>query len=89
MRLKYQFVLREVSGQWVAVAVGKDHSYFNGMVKLNATGAFLMELLRGEGRSRSELLEALTERYDVTRERAEENVDSFLQTLRQGGLLAE
>ncbi len=89
MRLKYQFVLREVSGQWVAVAVGKDHGSFNGMVKLNSTGAFLMDLLTQGEKSRQELLDAMLERYDVSRERAEENLDSFLQTLRQGGLLAE
>ena len=89
MKLKYRFVLREVSGQSVAVAVGMDHSSFNGMVKLNRTGAFLMELLNEKDMSREELLEALLERYDVTGQRAAENLDAFLNTLRQGGLLQE
>ena len=89
MRLKYKFVLREVSGQVVAVAVGKDHGHFNGMVKLNKTGAFLMEELNGKDRTPEELLEAMVEKYDVSRERAWENLDSFLHVLRQGGLLAE
>ena len=89
MRLKYKFVLREVSGQVVAVAVGKDHGHFNGMVKLNKTGAFLMEELNGKDRTPEELLEAMIEKYDVSRERAWENLDSFLRVLRQGGLLAE
>ena len=89
MKLKYRFVIREVSGQWVAVAVGQDHGKFNGMVKLNATGAFLMERLAEEDLSRETLLEAMLERYDVTRARAEENLDSFLQVLREGGLLTE
>ena len=89
MKLKYQFVLREVSGQTVAVAVGMDHGKFNGMVKLNKTGAFLMELLNGKDLNREELLEAMLSRYDVSRERASENLDSFLDVLRQGGLLTE
>lgn len=89
MKLKYTFVLREVSGQVVAVAVGTDHGKFNGMVKLNRTGAFLMEELNGKERTREELLEAMVEKYDVSRERASENLDSFLQILRQGGLLSE
>jgi len=89
MKLKYAFVLREVSGQVVAVAVGTDHGKFNGMVKLNRTGAFLMEELNGKERTREELLEAMVEKYDVSRERAWSNLDSFLQILRQGGLLSE
>ena len=89
MKLKYRFVIREVSGQWIAVAVGQDHAAFNGMVKLNATGAFLMKHLSEGEKCREELLEAMLERYDVTRERAEENLDSFLTVLREGGLLAE
>ncbi len=89
MKLKYQFVLREISGQTVAVAVGVDHEKFNGMVKLNQTGAYLMELLNGKDMSHEELLEAMVSRYDVSRERASENLDSFLRVLRQGGLLTE
>ena len=89
MKLKYRFVVREVSGQSVAVAVGTDHGKFNGMVKLNATGAFLMGLLNEKDLSRQELLEAVVNRYDVTEERAAANLDSFLDVLRQGGLLAE
>ncbi len=89
MKLKYRFVIREVSGQSVAVAVGQDHSRFNGMVKLNSTGAFLMEQLNGCERSREELLEAMLDRYEVSLDRAGANLDAFLDVLRQGGLLIE
>ncbi len=89
MKLKYRFVVREVSGQSVAVAVGTDHGSFSGMVKLNKTGAFLMELLNKKDMSREELLGAMLDRYDVTESRASENLDAFLNTLRQGGLLQE
>ena len=89
MKLNYHFVIREVSGQSVAVAVGTDHDKFNGMVKLNHTGAFLMELLNDRDLSREELLQAMVARYDVTEERASENLDTFLDVLRRGNLLRE
>ena len=89
MKLKYKFVIREVSGQSVAVAVGTDYEKFNGMVKLNKTGAYIMELLNSGDKSQQELVTALTDRYEVTAERAEANVKSFLDILRQGGLLRE
>ncbi len=89
MKLKYQFVIREVAGQHVAVAVGQDNGSFNGMVKLNATGAYLMGLLNSRQYSREELVEALLAKYDVDRERAVSTLDAFLNTLRQGELLSE
>ena len=87
MKLKYRFVVREVAGQFVAVAVGTDNAKFNGMVKLNATGAFLMELLNQGDHTRQELLSAVLDRYEVTEQRAGENLDAFLQILRDGKLL--
>ena len=89
MKLKYRYMIREVSGQWIAVAVGKDHADFNGMVKLNATGAFLLERLCQGEQSREELLCALLDRYAVTCDRAERDLDQFLQILRDGDLLIE
>ncbi len=89
MRLKYRYMLREVSGQWVAVAVGKDHADFNGMITLNAPGAFLLERLTQGEQSREDLLSALLDRYNVTPERAEEDLDRFLQVLRDGNILVE
>lgn len=38
MKLKYKFVVRNVSGKPVAVAVGQDNERFNGMIKLNPSG---------------------------------------------------
>ena len=89
MKLKYRYMIREISGQWIAVAVGKDHADFNGMIKLNATGAFLLERLSQGEQSREELLCALLERYDVTRDRAEADLDQFLQVFLAEGLLIE
>lgn len=89
MKLKYQFVIREVAGQHVAVAVGQDNARFNGMVKLNGTGAYLMELLNTRHYSREELLQALLDRYDVDRVRAEQTLDPFLSALEQGELLEQ
>ena len=87
MKLKHRCLFREVAGQWVAVAVGKGYVDFNGMVKLNGTGVFVMERLNQGEQTYEELLEAILERYDVTRERAEATLDAFLRTLEEGGLL--
>ena len=41
MKIKDGFVLEEVGGSYLAVAVGECAGNFNGMVRLNGTGAFL------------------------------------------------
>ena len=87
MKLKYRYLLREVSGQWVAVAVGKDHADFNGMIKLNHSGAFLMGRLIDGEQTYDSLVEGMLERYDVNREQVETDVKGFLQILREGNIL--
>ena len=38
MKLNENFVLRQIVGSWVAVAVGQASVDFNGMLRLNDTG---------------------------------------------------
>jgi hypothetical protein len=48
MKLKYRFIVRNVGGKLVAVAVGTDNEKFNGMVKLNANGEMIFKMLNEE-----------------------------------------
>ena len=55
MKTKSGFMLRQVGGKNVVVAVGKAAEDFNGLITLNSTGAFLWEQL-SHGISYDELL---------------------------------
>ena len=48
MKLKYNFVVNEVAGNMVAVAVGDDVTKFNGFIKMNRKGAEIFERLKTE-----------------------------------------
>ena len=88
MKLKKDFVLRQVADNWIVLPVGETSISFNGMVSLNETGALLWsELERGGGVSA--LTDALTTRYDVDREIAAQDVLAFLSTIREIGCLEE
>lgn len=89
MKLKYQFVLKEISGKIIAVAVGKDNEQFNGMVKLNSTGGFIFELLNNQALSEEQIVAALSEKYDVPQTQDQDSVSHFLEYLRQSDLLEE
>lgn len=43
MKIKDGFVLREVAGQAVVIAVGEASKEFHGMINLNATGKLVWQ----------------------------------------------
>lgn len=88
MRIKEGFILRQVAGKNVVVAVGSASRMLNGMIKLNETGVFCWNCL-GKGISEDDLQEALMSEYDIPREQAAADVDAFLDMLREAGCLDE
>lgn len=86
MKLKKGFVLRDLGGQSVVVAVGEATKTFNGIIKLNETSAFLWKKLEGDF-TKEILVNCLLEEYDVEKDVAEKNVDYFVDTLVKNGII--
>lgn len=89
MKLKYQFVVSNLGGKTVAVAVGRDHERFNGMINLNAGGEAIFQMLNQGEISQEELLSRFAAQFGITEDTAKPAVLRFLEELRQGGLLEE
>lgn len=87
MRLKSGFVLEEVGGTFLAVAVGERAEELKVLIKLNSTGAFLWQRLAQSDVAEADLVDALLEEYEVSREVAEKSVATFVKSVRDGGLL--
>ena len=88
MKIKDGFVLEEVGGSYIAVAVGERASSFSGLVRMNGTGAFLWNFMKDKDVSEDELVTAVLEAYEgVTREMAEKDITTFVAKLRDGGIL--
>lgn len=88
MTIKENFVLRQVAGSYVVVAVGEASVDFNGMLTLNESGALLWRTLE-RGADRTSLVAALTSEYEVDEARASHDADEFVDMLRKAGCLAE
>lgn len=86
MRRSTDFLLRDVAGTLVVVPVGAAVSAFPGMITLNATGAYLWELLETE-QTVETLTDALVAHYEVDSERARADVEAFLTRLKPTGAL--
>lgn len=85
LKIKEGFLLRNVAGNDVVVPVGQATIDFNGMMSLNETGAFLFGKLI-EGITRDDLIKALTDEYEVSVEKATEDVDVFIDKVRKEDL---
>ena len=86
MKIKKGYILREVAGNYIVVAVGEAVKNFNGIINLNETGAFLWKRLE-EGATEEQLKTALLEEYDVEEQIAENDIKAFISKLTEKGLL--
>lgn len=86
MKLKEGFVFRKIAGDNVVVPIGQQIKEFNGLIKLNESGAFLWNILK-EGSSKEELVDKLLEEYEIDRDFAENDVEKFINILKERDML--
>ena len=83
MRIKKGFILREIAGTWVVVPIGERVVEFNGLVSLNESGAVLWKRLEEEVEDAQEMVELLTNTYDVDERTASNDVKEFLTMIKE------
>lgn len=86
MKIKEGFVVRELAGESVVIALGEASKIFNGIIKLNDTGRSIWELL-SKGCEREEAIEAMLSEYDVDRATIEADFDRFVEALKGANIL--
>ena len=86
MKIKREFVLREIAGDILLVPVGKTALDLNGMLTLNEVGAEIWKMLP-EVESEEEIVERLLQDYEVEPAQVREDVSAFLNRLRTLGIL--
>ena len=86
MKIVDGFIMREVAGNNVVVAVGKKAKEFNGMINLNDAGAILWKLLE-KGATEEELVSALKTEYGIDQEMAERDAKAFTKKLSDAGII--
>ena len=86
MKIKDGFILRKVGIQYVVAATGKASEGFNGMMRLNESGAFAFRLMQ-QGITEEELTIRLMEEYEVSEQTARKDVAAFTAALREADAL--
>lgn len=88
MRLKNGFSLEKKDGQNIIVC-RDNNAKFNSLIVLNETNAFLFESMTKGEKSREQLLNLLLENFDVSTVLALNDIDIFVRTLKENGVIEE
>ena len=88
MKIKEGYILRSIDDQHVVVPTGAAAINFNGIITLNDTGKTLFKALKTD-QDRNSLVEIILDTYAVEQPRARQDVETFIQTLKQHDLLDE
>ena len=85
MKLKETFVTREMANEQIMVS---SNGSFSGLVRSNATAAFIVDCLKEEI-SQQEIVRKMLEEYDAPEAVIAADVQKILDTLRKIGALDE
>ena len=88
MKRKQGFIVREVAGKNVAVAVGAASKEFHGMLTLNETGLFIWKQLDTDTTEEA-IVSELIKVYEVDEERAKSDVHRVIEVLKNAGIVTE
>lgn len=86
MKIKDNFMLREIAGSWIVVPLGQRVVEFNGLMTLSESGALLWNKLE-KGVTENELIESLLTEYDIDESTVKQDVKDFIHTIEERGLL--
>ena len=86
MRIKNGYLLRRIADEWIVVPLGSASLDFDGLIRVNETGAFLWKILE-IGSEREIMIDALLSEYDIDRRTAENDFDEFIEALVKNDIL--
>ena len=88
MKLKGEFVIRQVMDDTIAIPVGQTALQMQGMILLNDVSRVIWQCLEQETDPEA-IVTALTEAFEVCELQAREDTLEFLDKLRQAQLLED
>lgn len=87
MRIKKDFNLREVCGEYIIVAEGKENIDFCNIISMNESSAYLWKQVQNKEFDADTLTELLTDEYDVDKETAMNDVKVLIKQWVDAGIV--
>ena len=81
MRIKQGIIVQKIEDEYVLIDSGVVQPAFHGMIKLNAMGKEIVNILSKQDMSLDELVRAILVKYEATYEEVYVSVNQFIMTL--------
>lgn len=88
MKIKEDFLLREVAGSNIVVPLGDAEMNFGGMMTLNEVGTFIWRALEQETTEEA-VVKALLSEYAIDEATAKKDVHTYIARLRDKGVIED
>ena len=88
MQVSKDYLLRTIAGETILIPSGAAAQKFNGLVTVNAIGAFIWDVLQTPTDLEA-LVARITDEYEVDAETARRDAEEFLSELRRIGALED
>ncbi len=89
MRIKDGFSVVNLQGQNTVVADSANSSELQNTIVLTDTSLFLWNMLKNGDVSKPQMLDALLDNFDISTVLALSDIDVFIRTMRENGLIEE
>ncbi|MBP3837793.1 MAG: PqqD family protein [Prevotella sp.] len=87
MKIKKGFNLRDICGEQIIVAEGKENIDFSNIISMNETAAFLWQQVIDKTFTEETLVDILTENYEVDRKTAQNDVEELVRQWLNSGII--
>lgn len=87
MKIRQGFSLKTENGQHVIICDKNINKDFNSTIFLTDTSVFLWNLLQNGNPTKEQMLHGLLDNFDISTVLALNNIDVFIKTLKENGIL--
>lgn len=89
MRIKDGYDIQSFDGQNTVVAISPSAQSLENTIVLTDTAMFLWNMLKSKDTTKTEMLEALLDEFDISTVLALGDIDVFLRTMKENGIIEE
>ena len=83
MKIKEGIVIQKIEEEYILIDTGIIEPTFSGMVKLNETSKFIVDLLMKQDLEEEDIVNELAKVYDASKEELTEAVHDFIKELKK------
>ncbi len=88
MKIKDGFILKDVAGSKIVIAIGEQRFNFNGVITFNEVGADVFNMLDGNN-SVEDIVAKISEDYNAPYEVVKTDVENLIEKMRKHNLIDE